>query len=139
VSLVLDASITLNWYFEDERTPATKAILDRVIEGSAVVPSLWRLEVANGFRSAMRRARIDAQFRDRALTQLSRLQITVDPETDARAWTGTLRFADRFGLTLYDAAYLDLAHREHLPLASLDQPLRAAARTLGLELRGVAE
>jgi len=137
VTLVVDASLTLSWYFEDERTPAADALLDQVTNTGAVVPSLWRLETANGLQVAIRRKRIDVAFRDRALTHLTRLPITVDAETDAHAWTTTLQLADRFQLTLYDAAYLELAQRRALPLATLDSALRPAADALGLTLLGV--
>jgi predicted nucleic acid-binding protein len=136
VSLVLDASLTLSWYFEDERTASADALLDRTAQVGATVPSLWRLEVANGFRAAIRRKRIDVAYRDSALAQLTRMPITIDAETDARAWSTTLQLADRFGLSPYNAAYLELAHRERLPLASLDRPLRTAARSLGVEVLG---
>ena len=137
MTLVIDASLTLSWYFEDERTPAADALLDHVTNTGAVVPSLWRLETANGLQVAIRRKRIDVAFRDRALTHLTRLPITVDAETDAYAWTTTLQLADRFQLTLYDAAYLELAQRRALPLATLDSALRPAAEALGLTLLGV--
>ncbi len=137
MTLVVDASLTLSWYFEDERTPAADALLDQVTNTGAVVPSLWRLETANGLQVAIRRKRIDVAFRDRALTHLTRLPITVDAETDAHAWTTTLQLADRFQLTLYDAAYLELAQRRALPLATLDSALRPAADALGLTLLGV--
>ena len=132
MSVVLDASLALSWYFEDERTPAADAALDRVVEAGAVVPALWRLEVVNGFQMAIRRGRIDTGFRDRAVAQLRRLSITVDPDTDMYAWTDTVHLADRFRLTAYDAAYLELAHRRSLPLATLDRALRAAADKLGI-------
>ena len=86
---------------------------------------------------AVRRKRIDAAFRDSALTQLSRLSISADPDTDAHAWTVILQFADRFQLTLYDAAYLELAGRRRLPLATLDRELRDASAALGIALLGV--
>jgi predicted nucleic acid-binding protein len=136
VSLVLDSSLALSWYFEDERTPAADALLDRVVDQGATVPGLWRLEVANGLRTAIRRRRIDKAFRDRALAQIARLPITVDPDTDRYAWTTILHLADGFGLTPYDAAYLELAQRRTLPLATLDEPLRAAASKLGVALLG---
>jgi predicted nucleic acid-binding protein len=103
VTLVIDASLTLSWYFEDERTPAADAVLDQVTNTGAVVPSLWRLETANGLQVAIRRKRIDAAFRDRALIHLARLPIAIDAETDAHAWTTMLQLADSFQLTLYDA------------------------------------
>jgi predicted nucleic acid-binding protein len=138
VSLVLDASLTLSWFFKDERTPGTDAVLTEVTENGAVVPALWRLEVANALQMAVRRKRIDAAFRDSALTQLSRLSIATDPDTDACAWTAILQLASRFDLTLYDAAYLELAQRRALPLATLDRALRDAAAALGIALLGVA-
>jgi len=136
VSVVIDASVTLSWYFEDERTPAANAVLDQVTATGAMVPSLWKLEVANGLQMAIRRQRIDAAFRDRALLHLARLPITIDPETDTHVWTTTLQLADRFQLTMYDAAYLELAQRRALPLATLDADLRPAAEALGLTLLG---
>ncbi len=87
---------------------------------------------------SLRRKRFSASFRDAALTQLARMPITVDAATDTYAWSATLHLADRFQLTLYDAAYLELAQRRHLPLATLDQPLRTAASALGLDLLGIA-
>jgi predicted nucleic acid-binding protein len=137
VSVVIDASLTLSWYFEHECTPVIDAVLDRVAEDGAMTPALWRLEVANGLRMAMRRKRIDAAFRDRALTHLGELPIAVDPETDAHAWTTTLRLADRFDLTLYDAAYLELALRRSAPLATLDKALRSAGASLEVSLLGM--
>jgi predicted nucleic acid-binding protein len=138
VSLVLDASLALSWYFEDERTPAADMLLDRVADQGATVPGLWRLEIANGLRTAIRRNRIDQGFRDRAIAQLARLPITVDPDTDRYAWTTTLQLADRFALTPYDAAYVELAQRLVLPLATLDDPLRTAATALGVALLGMS-
>ncbi len=137
MSLVLDASLTLSWFFKDERTPGADAVLTEVTEKGAVVPALWRLEVANALQMALRRKRIDAAFRDSALTQLSRLSITADPDTDTYAWTVILQLADRFQLTLYDAAYLELAARRRLPLATLDRELRDASAALGVPLLGV--
>lgn len=136
MSVVIDASLTLTWYFDDEATVAADAVLDRVSEAGAVVPSLWRLEVANALQSALRRKRITAQYRDEALLSLGSMPITVDDETDTYAWTTTLRLAERFNLTLYDAAYLELAQRRSLPLATLDKALRDAAAGLSIRILG---
>ncbi len=136
MSLVLDSSNTLAWLFEDERTPAADEVLQRVVENGAVAPSLWRLEVANGLQTAVRRGRIDPAFRDASIADLQALTVAVDPETHARAWTDTLELAARHGLTLYEAAYLELALRRRLPLATLDRELRAAADVNGVELLG---
>ena len=127
MSVVIDASLTLAWYFDDESTPATDAVLHAVSETGAVVPILWRLEVANAFQSAIRRKRITAAYRDASLSALLSLPITIDADTDTYAWTTTLRLSERFGLTVYDAAYLELAQRRNLALATLDEDLRRAA------------
>ena len=136
MSLVLDPSLTLCWYFEDERTAAADAVLDQVVDSGAVVPALWRIEVLNAFQTAIRRKRIDAVFRDMALGRLTVMPIAVDPDTDTHTWTTTRDLADRFRLTAYDAVYLELAQRRRLPLATLDQDLRTAGTALGVALLG---
>lgn len=138
MSLVLDASLALAWLFDDECTPAVDAVLVNVVAHGARVPELWRLEVANALQMAVRRKRIDTTFRDQALQRLAALPIAIDPDTNHHAWASTLRLADSFDLTLYDAAYLELAQRYSLPLASLDRELRAAAHVLDLPLQGLA-
>ncbi len=137
MSLVLDSSVTLSWLlYSEELTPATQQVFDCVVSDGAWVPSLWRLEVANSLQNAVRRRRISAEFRDAALTDLALLNITIDPDTDTFAWSATLRLAERCGLTLYDAAYLELAQRLGLPLATLDQELRTTGNELGVTLLG---
>src|SRR5436305_14327173 len=134
MSLVIDASSTLGWYFEDEVTDAGDALMERVAQSGAVVPALWRYEVANGLQMAVRRKRIDAAYRDASLAELRLLPITVDRVGDDVAWTAMIGFADRFRLTIYDAAYLELAQRRSLPLGTGDSALRSAARALRVEL-----
>jgi predicted nucleic acid-binding protein len=134
VSLVLDASSALAWYFEDEVTAAGEALMERVAQAGAMVPVLWRYEIANGLQSAVRRKRIDPAYRDASIAELRLLPIAVDHNGDDAVWTSTLGLADRFGLTVYDAAYLELAYRLMLPLATDDHALRAAARGLAVEL-----
>jgi predicted nucleic acid-binding protein len=136
VSLVLDSSATLAWIYSDETTDAIRDLFNAVADNGAVVPALWRLEIANSLTVAVRRGRIDAEFRRAALTDLALLNIMTDPHTDAQAWTATLQLADRFGLTMYDAAYLELAQRRQLPLATLDQDLGAAAQAAGARIVG---
>jgi predicted nucleic acid-binding protein len=92
------------------------------------VPALWRLEVANILEMGARRGRTDSAFRDLTLSDLALLPITVDPETDRHAWGATARLAARHQLTLYDAAYLELAQRRRLPLATSGRELRLASR-----------
>jgi predicted nucleic acid-binding protein len=91
------------------------------------VPSLWRLEVANVLRSAVRRGRCDEAYVDRMIDRLSQLPIGIDGETDHHAWTDTLSLARRYALTVYDAAYLELALRLRQPLATCDSELIVAA------------
>jgi predicted nucleic acid-binding protein len=138
VSLVLDSSATLAWIFDEETTPAIRALFDRVADEGAVVPALWRLEVANSLTVAVRRARIDVEFRRAALSDLALLDISTDQHTDSQAWAETLHLADSFRLTLYDAAYLELAQRRQLPLATVDQELHAAAQAIGTRVLGEA-
>ena len=136
MTIVLDNSVALTWCFEDERNPATTALLHRVTDTGAVAPTLWPLEAVNGLLVAERRGRLDAARRQRLAGFLWALPITLDTETAGQAWTATTRLAERFKLTAYDASYLELAERHRLPLASLDQNLRAAGAKLGLLLLG---
>jgi predicted nucleic acid-binding protein len=136
VSLVLDSSVTLAWLYSDEITEAIRHVFEAVAEHGAVVPALWRLEIANSLTVAARRGRIDSEFRRAALSDLAMLEIATDPHTDTNAWGQTLQLADQCGLTAYDAVYLELAVRRQLPLATLDEKLRAGATTCGVELLG---
>jgi predicted nucleic acid-binding protein len=136
MSLVLDSSATLAWIYSDETTEAIRQLFDRVADTGAFVPALWRLEVANSLTVAIRRGRIDAEFRRAALDDLALLDITTDAHTDTHAWAETLLLADRFRLTVYDAAYLELARRRALPLATLDEDLSAAASALSIHVLG---
>ena len=134
--LVLDGSATLAWIYSEETTKAIRQVFDVVAEDGAIVPTLWQLEVANSLTVAVRRRRIDAEFRRAALADLALLDITTDPHTGDLAWGETLMLADRFGLTVYDAAYLELAQRRALPLATLDAALGSAAAALGVRVLG---
>jgi predicted nucleic acid-binding protein len=136
VSLVVDTSATLAWVYSEETTEAISEVLARLTDRGAWVPALWRLEVANVLQMNVRRGRHDAAFRDAALTDLAMLPISIDPETDQQAWGATVRLAARHKLTVYDAAYLELAQRRGLPLATLDKELRDAASAEGVILLG---
>ncbi len=130
---MIDASITLPWYFQDEVSPESESVFNRVTIEGATVPVHWRLEIANGFRTALLRRRIDRTYRDESLQDLSRPAIEIDTTTIRQAWTATLDLADRYDLTPYDAAYLELALRRNLPLATLDKKLLAASKLAGVE------
>ncbi len=127
-SFVLDASVTLAWALAGEvRAEEARALVLRVADEAAIVPALWRLEVGNGLLMGERRGRIRPEHVDAVWRQLGELPIEIDAETNARAWNGTAALARRHGLTLYDAAYLELAARRSLPLATFDSLLARAA------------
>lgn len=134
MTIVIDASIVLSWYFDDEKSSTTDDILGLVNDRGAIVPGHWRLEVANSFRSAARRGRILLEYRDAVLNELSTLPIELDEETAVHAWSATLKLADKHGLTPYDAAYLELAQRRRVPLATLDGRLKRAARDENIDV-----
>jgi predicted nucleic acid-binding protein len=136
MSLVLDCSVTLAWLLPDESSASAQAVLDRVVASRAWVPSLWRLDIANSLQSAVRRQRIDVAFRDASLGDLGLLNIQIDPDTSSFAWSETLQLSDACGLTVYDAAYLELALRLCLPLATQDSQLRRAASHHDVPLLG---
>lgn len=133
--LVLDASVSAAWCFQDETTPLIEGLLDRLATGmDAIVPSIWPFEIANVLLQAERRKRITRAQVVSELQQLASLPITVEPVPTARAFGMVLSLAREQNLTEYDAAYLELAIRESLPLATLDDGLRKAARDLGVAL-----
>jgi predicted nucleic acid-binding protein len=138
LSLVLDSSVALSWCFEDERTAATLAVLEQVTNQGALAPALWPLEVLNALVMAERRKRVTTAQRHLLAEGLQGLPVRLDQETAAQAWSVTLQLAEKHRLTLYDAAYLELAERMALPLATLDQELRAAASSLGISLLGIS-
>jgi predicted nucleic acid-binding protein len=122
---VLDASVALVWAFGDEqRVPASSA-LERLRRDEALVPSLWWFEVRNALIANERRGRLTETDTATFLRDLSRLRIAVDLAPDEPA---VLKLTRRHRLTVYDAAYLELAQREAVPLATLDSDLARAAR-----------
>ena len=134
--LVLDCSITMAWCFPDEATPQTEAIEARLITEAAIVPAHWFLEVSNVLALAEKRKRITPAETRLFLDDLSKFDVQVDEDTHLRAFDEILPLARQYGLTTYDAAYLELANRRRLPLASLDEPLRRAVTSLGLPVLG---
>ena len=133
-NFVADASAAAAWCFEDEATPASEALLDRVGRDGVIVPSLWYIELSNVLCLADRKGRITSQQLAGAVSLLNSLRISVDDQTSRRAFADTLHLARTHRLTAYDAAYLELALRLGLPLASKDQDLRRAAQQVGVEL-----
>jgi predicted nucleic acid-binding protein len=130
--LVVDSSVALSWCFEDEISPETDAILDQVRVGGAVVPSIWPVEVANVLLQAERRRRLSLSEVAEAIALMSGLRISIDDDTAGRAWREIMGMARADKLTEYDAAYLELAVRCGMPLATRDVELAHAARRAGL-------
>jgi predicted nucleic acid-binding protein len=136
--LVIDASSVLAWCFEDEGGPEADALIERVAADGAVVPGLWSLELTNGLVMGERRGRISPADSTAFVTMIEELPIDADPATGARALHETMSLARAHRLSAYDAAYLELAMRLGLPLATGDRSLRAAAKRAGVELLGAA-
>jgi predicted nucleic acid-binding protein len=134
MAFVLDASVALAWHFEDEASAYADRVLERLREDDALVPAIWPLEVANGLLAAERRSRLSPADVAAAQGVLSDLPITVNTQTLAEALGSVLDLARAQGLSAYDAAYLDLAMREGLALATQDDDLRAAATRVGVAL-----
>ena len=130
---VVDASATLAWCFRDESVGWVDGLFQRLTSDSqAFVPRHWAFEVANSFLIAMRRGRAKRQELQRAFQNLASLPIYTDMTSDTTIFTTLVTFAERHRLSVYDAAYLELALRSHLPLATLDGDLRAAAVSAGV-------
>ena len=135
-AFVLDGSVTMAWYFVDELNPYADSVLSDLESGRAVVPSLWPLEVANTVLVGERRKRSTEAQATAWLAILDTLSIEVDRETTSHAWRGTLALARSQNLSAYDAAYLELAMRRGLPLATLDGKLKNAALAVGVSIYG---
>ena len=134
-SFVIDASTTLPWCFEDEATAYTERLLNRCAAGEEVmVASIWPLEITNGLLSAQRRGRVTAERVEQFLVQLLRFRIQVELFTTQQVVRDIRQLAQTHQLTAYDAAYLALALRFQLPLATLDRELIAAANATGVRL-----
>ena len=132
--LVLDVSLSCAWCFADEASPAAWAVLERLQAAVAHVPALWVWETGNVLVQAERRGRISPAAIRTFLGLLESLPISIDQPTTTSAWHDTLALARSHRLTTYDAAYLELALRRSLPLASRDRALQAAAQLEGVPL-----
>ena len=120
MSFVLDASIALAWCFEDEQTPQSSVLLNKLSTEQAVVPELWPLELGNILLNAQKRHRITAAKVAEFFALLDAIDIHIDKETSTRAFHEIYALAQSQSLTTYDATYLELAMRLGLPLATKD-------------------
>jgi len=132
MSIVIDSSVSLSWVFADETTPETETLLDLVRDEGGLVPSLWEYEVSNALLVAMRRGRLSQADAGRIMTLLRSINLrVVQTLLDMKQ---VFSLAHAHGLSVYDAAYLDLAISHDAPLATLDSALAQAAATAGVEV-----
>ncbi|HLZ13812.1 MAG TPA: type II toxin-antitoxin system VapC family toxin [Candidatus Acidoferrum sp.] len=132
---VVDASVALAWCFEDESSTLADALLDRLRRGDQiVVPAHWPTEISNGLLVALRKNRIKAGQPALFWDEPARLPIDTESALSAIAAKAVLAIGEKHGLTIYDAAYLELAQRRNLPLGTLDTDLRNAAQKEGVAL-----
>jgi predicted nucleic acid-binding protein len=137
VTFVADASVTLPWCFEDEATAWTDGLLDRLRGGDRIaVPAHWPTEISNGMLMALRRKRIQPGRPELFWNELAILPIQVEPPLSPTQAKAVLALCMQYGLTVYDAAYLELAKRKGLLLATLDAALIKAAPLEGVALVG---
>lgn len=130
---VVDASMAFAWVLPSQASSSANALLKRIELGDeGIVPPLWFLEVANGLLVAERRKTMAAAERRLALDRLSALGLAVDDANARDAFGRTSALAEQYGLSVYDAAYLELATRRSLPLGTRDRALRSAAEQSGV-------
>jgi predicted nucleic acid-binding protein len=133
-AFVLDASLTLSWAFEDEANSFTDEVLARLKQSSALAPALWPFEVASVLSTAERQGRIRPAEQAEFLEWLRQLPVAIEHRPATWLCQQILPLARAYRLSAYDAAYLELARREGLPLATLDGDLQTAARAHGVAL-----
>lgn len=135
---VLDASVALGWFLGNPVPRYANRVKQFLLDGGrAVVPALWHLEMANGLAVAERRGILTVADADRCLVHIEQLLAqAIESKTDFFSVRQALTTARAFQLSAYDAVYLDTARRERLPLATLDQRLRAAATQADIDLLG---
>ncbi len=134
MAFVVDSSVTMAWCFEDEANSYTEAVLDRLRQEEAIVPAIWPLEVANVLLVGERRHRLTEAQSLRFVQLLQALPIAVDGEVLTTSFGYLLALGREYNLSAYDAAYMELAARRGLPLATQDGRLSAAAKQMGILL-----
>jgi predicted nucleic acid-binding protein len=134
MQFVLDCSVAISWCLVDENDEYANAILAMMPDCEAYVPGIWSLEIANTLLVAERRNRMTAEQSELAIDLLQSLLIYVDKDTDKNALSSTLVLGRQEGIAAYDAAYLELALRLGLPIATLDNRLAEGATRCGVEL-----
>lgn len=131
---VLDASVALAWHFEDEDSAKAELASERSYDDLVVIPQHWPLEITSALLKSERRRRAAPEEVDRFVARLRTLEAEVDGLAPDEVFDELLSLARMHRLSVYDAAYLELAHRRGIALATLDAALAAAATSLGVEL-----
>jgi predicted nucleic acid-binding protein len=132
--IVIDASVTLAWCFPDEASEYADGVLV-ALEGHAIlVPALWSIEITNAVLVAERRKRVKQSEMRRFVELLDGLTVIMDSQSVTESVSNILPIAREYGLSAYDAAYLDVAIRHGVPLATLDSALQKAGRKAGIEI-----
>lgn len=137
MDFVLDNSVSMRWLLESEKSSDQKyaeTVLNSLVAADALVPNLWHLEATNVLLGAEKRREVEAGEIERFISQLENLPLHVDPSTSRQAFNRTMALSRIYKLSSYDAAYLELAMREGIPLATLDKNLRKAATKANVEL-----
>ena len=132
MAFVLDSSVALAWLLPDEGSEEVDKLADRLEAETALVPAVWRLEVGNALLTALRRERLARKDVDRLLALVAALPVEQDLPLDDAAYSRVMAIAERFALTSYDAAYLELAQRRGVALATLDARLRQTCARAGV-------
>ena len=134
-AFIADASVAIGWVHPGQATAQTDAMLDAIAEGATLeVPALWPLEVANALMVLVRRRKLTEAERETGLGWLRGLPLRIDHDMPTLALSRLSELASAHGLSVYDAAYLELAQRRKLALGCKDGPLRKAARRSGISL-----
>ncbi len=132
---VADASIAVAWVHPAQETPQTRLLLQSVHDGAPIeVPAIWPLEISNALLVLVRRKKLLNTERQIALAALQTLAVKLDYEMSMLAFTKLSVIAEKHQLSVYDAAYFELAQRRKLPLACRDGALRQAAIRASLQV-----
>jgi predicted nucleic acid-binding protein len=134
MSWIVDCSVAMTWCFEDQADARTEVLLDRTEIEPFVVPLHWSLEVTNVLRTAVKRGRLTESQSTKKAAALMSLPMRFDLLTHQVAFTTTFQLAQKYNLTSYDAAYLELAIRLGAALATNDESLIIAAKKTGISL-----
>lgn len=131
---VLDCSIAITWFFDDEYSHSTRSLKELLKKGSIVVPSIWSMEVANVLWCSERKQRIKPYHTEKIRQLIEQLPIDTDSVVGEHALGRLLELAREYEITVYDAAYLELSLRHGIPLATLDKKLINAAVRAGIPI-----